>query len=497
MSRTDWLFTPRNGLTLWALYHFIVWTFLPLICNTCLPLDSIEAVMWGSQWQWGYDKHPPLSGWLAELFAEGFGDAGIYLLSQICVVTAGLGIYSLGRLLGASAKQAVIAVLLLDTLYFCQFISVEFNVNIVQMPFWAWGWFFGMHALLKRRMASWVGLGVCVALAALCKYIGVFLLIPLFAAWWARGELKKVLTNPGIYVAGIVSILLFLPHLLWMKQHDWITITYGIRRGASEQAYWWHHLLNPLEFIGMQAGILLPLIILSLIGWRKGLKRGVKEDAPRGAMMLALAGYGSLVVLSLAIGMAPVTMWTAPMPLAIGLWLVPRFGLEHIPKTVITTIAVMSMLFITAYGVTYGLGPQIRKKPHRVTHPGKELAAAVEKRWHDQYDRPLPFLVAYEFYGGIVNHYGQDEVAVMICGQTDRMTYLTDEEVHQQGGLVLWMKSRYSEDVHEMKSMDDVYPDLRERFPQIVEQEDLIVPYPRKSDGLAGRYGIATIPPRD
>lgn len=57
---------PFRILGIWALYHLVVWTFLPLLCNTCLPLDSIEAVMWGSQWQWGYDKHPPLSAWMPE-----------------------------------------------------------------------------------------------------------------------------------------------------------------------------------------------------------------------------------------------------------------------------------------------------------------------------------------------------------------------------------------------------------------------------------------------
>ncbi len=491
MSRTDWLFTPRNGLTLWALYHLVVWTLLPLICNTCLPLDSIEAVMWGSQWEWGYDKHPPLSAWLPELFTDAFGDAGLYLLSQICVVSAGLGIYKLGRLLGSTAKQAVMAVLLLDTIYFYQFISVEFNVNIVQMPFWAWGWFFGMHGLKHRNYASWIGLGACVALAALSKYIGVFLLAPLFAAWWARGELKKVLTTPGIYVAGIVSILIFLPHLIWMKNNDWMTITYGLRRGASAESLWWHHLWNPLEFILMQSAILLPVIIVALIGRRKG--RG--EAAPAGTMMLALGCYGALALLSLAIGMAPVTMWAAPMPLAIGLWLVPRCGLERIPRTVVTTIAIMSFLFVTAYAVTYGLGPQIRKKPHRVTHPGKALAVAVEKHWHDQFDRPLVYVIGHEFYGGIVNHYGEDEAAVMIRGKLERSAYLTEEQVHEQGAIVLWLKSRFA-DSDKTRSLDEVFPDLRERYPQMIEQEDLLVPWPRKSDGLQGRYGIAVIPPK-
>ncbi|NNJ71465.1 MAG: glycosyltransferase family 39 protein, partial [Kiritimatiellales bacterium] len=219
-------------------YHLLAWTIIPLLCNTCLPLDSIEAVMWGSQWAWGYDKHPPLSAWAAELFTNLLDDGGLYLLSQLCIVVAGLGIYRLGRLLSLSGKQALYAVLLLDTVYYYQFISVEFNVNYMQLPFWAWGWYFGIDAVQNKRRISWLGLGVCVALGALTKYIAVFMLVPLFAAWVARGELKTAVRSPGLYLAGAVSILLFLPHLLWMMNHEWITITYGLRRGAGEQALW-------------------------------------------------------------------------------------------------------------------------------------------------------------------------------------------------------------------------------------------------------------------
>ena len=88
--------TAMQLLWFWTGWHLVVWTLVPLVCNTCLPLDCMEAVLWGSEWEWGYDKHPPLSGWMAELFSERMGDAGVYLLSQLCVVSAGWGIFRLG-----------------------------------------------------------------------------------------------------------------------------------------------------------------------------------------------------------------------------------------------------------------------------------------------------------------------------------------------------------------------------------------------------------------
>jgi 4-amino-4-deoxy-L-arabinose transferase-like glycosyltransferase len=487
----DFFKNPILPLSIWAAYHLTVWTILPLLSNTCLPLDSIEAVMWGSQWEWGYDKHPPLSAWAPELFTTLLGDAGLYLLSQLCIVIAGLAIYKLGRLFKLTIRQCIFAVLLLDMIYYYQFISVEFNVNIMQLPFWAWGWFFGIDAIQNKRRSSWIGLGACIALGALTKYIAVFMLVPLFLAWWKRGELEEVLLSPGLYVAGVVSILLFLPHLIWMKNHDWITITYGLNRGGGEEGAWWNHLWYPLEFILGQAAILAPLIIVSICGKIRSKEPG--EKIP-GTMALGLGCFLFMAIFSLVSGMAPVTMWAAPMPLAIGIWLVPRFNLDRFPRTFFTFIVLLSLTFTIGYGVTYGAGHLIREKPHRVTYPGKALATAVEALWHSSYNTPRKYVVADEFLGGIVNHYGQDGAAVMISADPVRSTYLTTDDIRKHGAIILWLKSRRSDSEGQLK-LEHLYPHLEDDFPTVEGHTDLIIPWPRRKDGLSGRYGIAYIAP--
>ena len=40
--------------------HAAVWTALPALLYPNLPLDLIEALMYGREWQLGYDKLPPL-----------------------------------------------------------------------------------------------------------------------------------------------------------------------------------------------------------------------------------------------------------------------------------------------------------------------------------------------------------------------------------------------------------------------------------------------------
>ena len=77
--------------------HLIIWTAIPFITNNNLPLDTIEALAWGSNLDWGFDKHPPMSAVLVEIFFQIFGnkDWAYYLLSQICIIISFFVVFKL------------------------------------------------------------------------------------------------------------------------------------------------------------------------------------------------------------------------------------------------------------------------------------------------------------------------------------------------------------------------------------------------------------------
>ena len=78
----------NKTLIIFLLSHLIIWTIIPSISNTNLPLDTIEHLAWGSNLDWGFNKHPPMSALVVEIFYQIFGsqDWAYYLLSQIFVV---------------------------------------------------------------------------------------------------------------------------------------------------------------------------------------------------------------------------------------------------------------------------------------------------------------------------------------------------------------------------------------------------------------------------
>ena len=58
---------PQRTFALFCAFHALVWTALPSVLYANLPLDLIEALTYGREWQIGYDKHPPLPWWMIEV----------------------------------------------------------------------------------------------------------------------------------------------------------------------------------------------------------------------------------------------------------------------------------------------------------------------------------------------------------------------------------------------------------------------------------------------
>ena len=117
------MFKKKNISNLFYLFliaHLFVWTLIPSITNNNLPLDTIEALAWGSNLDWGYNKHPPMSSFFSEVFFNIFGsqDWAYYFLSQIFVVISFYYVFKLAIEILGNIRLSLISVLLLESIYF-------------------------------------------------------------------------------------------------------------------------------------------------------------------------------------------------------------------------------------------------------------------------------------------------------------------------------------------------------------------------------------------
>src|SRR5712671_6210230 len=89
---------PREAFALFALGHAALWTLLPATLYPNLPLDLIEALTYGREWQLGYDKLPPLPWWLVEIAYRLVGhDVVYYALAQLAVIAAFIFVWAVAR----------------------------------------------------------------------------------------------------------------------------------------------------------------------------------------------------------------------------------------------------------------------------------------------------------------------------------------------------------------------------------------------------------------
>ena len=142
--------------------HLILWTLLPSLTNVNLPLDTIEALAWASNLEWGFNKHPPFSAFAVELIYLIFGnqDWAYYLLSQIFIIIAFVVVFKLANEFFKNSSLAFLSVILLEGIYFFNYTSPEFNVNISQLPFWALSIFYTWKCLKKDKLIDYIFLGL-------------------------------------------------------------------------------------------------------------------------------------------------------------------------------------------------------------------------------------------------------------------------------------------------------------------------------------------------
>src|SRR5436309_14971986 len=122
---------PQASFAGFLLLHFFVWTALPAALYPNLPLDLIEALTYGREWQLGYDKLPPLPWWLIEVAYRVVGvDAVYYLIAQVAVLAAFALVWALARRL-VGRVGGLVAVLIVDGLQYSNLTVPRCNHDVI------------------------------------------------------------------------------------------------------------------------------------------------------------------------------------------------------------------------------------------------------------------------------------------------------------------------------------------------------------------------------
>ena len=392
-------------LILFLILHLFFWTLAPSISNINLPLDTIEALAWGSNLEWGFNKHPPFSAFAVEIFYTIFGsnDWAYYFLSQIFVVVSLIYVWKFSNEIFDEKIYSLLSVLTLSGIYFYNFTTPEFNVNVSQLPFWALTVYFFWKSINSNNRINWILFGIFSALGFLSKYLFIYILLAIFFYFILNIKIyKKFITNYLLSIA--ISLAILTPHFIWLFKNNFITIVYGLNRSALTNTTWVDHLENPLVFIFKQILILIPFFIMIFILLKKfNFKFNLKNKKNLFLVSINLIPIILILFTSIVSGAKIRTMWMTPFYLFFGTLFIEVFRKNIDLKKIRKFLIFFLFLFILSPAIYLGIS--IYDKNKRTDFPGKEIARLVQNKWNDNFVNDIKIVIGDEWFGGNLSYH--------------------------------------------------------------------------------------------
>ncbi len=398
-----------NVFYIFVTTHLIFWTLIPSLTNHNLPLDVIEALAWGSNLDWGFNKHPPMSAFFPEVFFQIFGsqDWAFYLLSQIFVIISFYYVFKLSKEILKNNLLSLISVFLIESIYFFNFTSPEFNVNICQLPFWSLTVYYSWKIYSKKEIEflDCLFVGFFAAIGFLSKYLFIYLLVSISFLFIFLIFIKKERKFDFKYLLAIeIFLVVLVPHLIWLNNNDFITITYGLTRTGMEVSSFHHHIKFPLTFLLKQIGILIPFLILIWILIKK-IKFNLNLKDKKCLFLLAINILPIFLIFltSLFTGSKIRTMWMPPFYLFIGTLFVYLLQAQiNIKKLKHFMFGFIFLFFLSPALYAY---VSISKDDKRTDYQGKEIAIKTQYAWDQQFNSPINVVLGDEWNAGNLSYH--------------------------------------------------------------------------------------------
>jgi 4-amino-4-deoxy-L-arabinose transferase-like glycosyltransferase len=383
--------------------HFVIWVLIPSLSNNNLPLDVIEAIVWSDGWPLGWEKHPPLSSWFPGLFFITFGnqDWFYYLLSQVFVVFSLIIVWKFSLDFFDNKIHSLISVLLLEGIFFYNFTTPEFNVNVCQLPFWALTVFYCWQGIKYNNYTSWILLGFFAALGVLSKYLFIYLLIAI-TTYFIYMIIKKNFSYKCL-ISLIPFFLVLTPHLIWLSENNYITFSYAISRTDTDEINYLKHIFNPLIFLGKQIGILIPFFFMGLLLIKQFNKKiNLRDKKLNFLTIVTIVPILLMLLTSIVLGIKIRTMWMTPFYLFIGVLVVYIFQ-SNIELKKFKNFLITFVFIFLLYPATY-LYISTTQKDKRTDYPGKEIAKIVQDNWDKNFTNEIRIVGGDMWHGGNLSY---------------------------------------------------------------------------------------------
>lgn len=434
-SRFDLYAAPERLLACVLLWHLSFWVLMPMLGYSMLPLDTLELLGWGQEWQWGYYKHPPLGAWLGEIALQLAGGQleGLYLLAQLCLVITLIYVWRTARLF-LDPQRAVLATVLLEGSYFHTYLTPNFNMNALQLPLWA-GLGFHFIQAMRGRHAHWYAWGAFAALALLSKYSGLLLLATCAGVLLGTAAGRRALRQPQFWLASLLALALLSPHLAWLAQHGELPLAYLRSFAGDAMPPWQAHVVEPLRFA---AGALLGLLFGGMLFLTVRDRTQPTPHPSHDALLVLALCFGPLLLAMLygiVTGSRLKSTWTFPFfnlaGVALFLLFPTRVDARRWRRFGFALVAVIALT--SGAHLLY----KTRSDRSKTAFDGRALATAIAQDWQSETDHPLRIVIADHILASIVSGYTPSRPRMLINADFAISLWLDDAALDAHGAVVV------------------------------------------------------------
>jgi hypothetical protein len=218
--------------------------------------DAMYYLACSEHLDWGYVDHPPLIATLAWIARHTLGTSLRALL--VWPAVAGVAriflIAGFARELSARQFGVALATVLAIAPGVWWAMDHQFAMNALEPLFWTGAAFVVLRMIKTQNPKLWLAFGAIVGLGMENKYsiavLGFALLIGLLLT-----SQRKLLFTPWLLAGGALSVLIWLPNLLWNVQHHWpfFELMRNVRATGKDI------ILSPVEFVWQQILLINPL----------------------------------------------------------------------------------------------------------------------------------------------------------------------------------------------------------------------------------------------
>ena len=201
-----------------------------------------------------------------------------------------------------------------------------------------------------------------------------------------------------------IFLVLLVPHLIWLFDNNFITVSYGLRRSGLEETGILNHVKYPIIFLLKQLVILIPFFFLVWLLIKKiEIKLNFNDRKFLFLLSISILPIFLIFITSAITGSKIRTMWMTPFYLSFGIFFIYLFRSQVNLKKINSFLVGFLFLFFLSPSLYAYIS--ITQTDKRTDYPGKEIAAKVQFTWQQDSEKEIEFVTGDEWKAGNLSYH--------------------------------------------------------------------------------------------